>query len=125
MAIVAASAAQAGPADYRFEAVAPEVAAAPAATIAVRLIHLPDRTPVKDAVLFQPRLEMPMAGMAPMTARVAAAPPDGTGVYPFTADLSMAGPWILSLSAKVQGETATLTGSVPFTAVAGGHAHGH
>ena len=117
-----AGTAKADPKDYRFEAVKAEVPATATATVAVRLIHLPDGKAVTNAILFQPKLDMPMEGMAPMPTKVAPAAPDGLGTYPFTADLSMAGPWVLTVSAKVQGEQATLIGTVPFTATA--HDHG-
>jgi len=113
---------QADPKDYRFEAVKAEVPAVANATIAVRLIHIPDGKAVANAVLFQAKLAMPMEGMAPMPTTVAPAAPDGLGAYLFTADLSMAGPWTLTVSAKVQGEAATIVGTVPFTAQAADHA---
>ncbi|MTJ82047.1 MAG: FixH family protein [Telmatospirillum sp.] len=113
----AATPALADPKDYRFEAVSPHVAAAPDTRIAVRLIHLPDNKPVADAVIFGARLEMPMSGMAPMAGKVTALKPAVSGEYPFQADVSMAGNWILKLSAKVQGETGTVTGDVPFMAM--------
>jgi hypothetical protein len=121
----ASGAALAGSGDYRFEAVRPQVTVSPAASVAVRLVHVPTGKPVAGAVIFQPRMEMPMGNLAPMATKVAPAAPDGKGEYPFTADISMAGPWTLTLSAKVQGEAATITGSVPFTAVKGGHDHNH
>jgi len=108
--------ASAAPQDYRFEAVKSTVPASGTATVAVRLVHLPDGRPVSGAILFQPRMEMPMDGMAPMTTSVKAAPPAGDGTYPFVADLAMAGPWLLTVAAKVQGEPATLSGSVRFEA---------
>jgi len=120
--------AQADPRDYRFEAVAPQVAVSPTSTVAVRLVHLPDGKPVADAILFQPRMEMPMSGMAPMPTTVTPGTPDGKGVYPFSADVTMAGPWTLTVSAKVQGETTTISGTIPFTAVQTSHPqsdHGH
>jgi hypothetical protein len=112
-----AGTAAAAPQDYRFEPVTPQVAASKTTTVAVRLIHLPDGKPVTGAVVFQPKMEMPMSGMAPMATTVKPAASDGSGTYSFVADLSMAGPWTLTVSAKVQGEPATITGSVSFTAV--------
>ncbi|MCR6631324.1 MAG: FixH family protein [Magnetospirillum sp.] len=109
--------------DYRFEAVQPEVAAASDAAVAVRLVHVPTGKPVTDAIILPAKMEMPMAGMAPMATKVSPAKPDGKGAYVFTADLSMAGPWTLQVAAKVQGEPATITGSVPFTAASGSHKH--
>lgn len=113
----------AGPKDYRFEAVQPHVPAAADAQVAVRLVHVPTGKPVPDAIILPARMEMPMDGMAPMVARVSPAKADGKGGYAFVADLSMAGPWILQLAAKVQGEQGTVTGAVPFTAAVGGHNH--
>jgi hypothetical protein len=118
MAFLATSAvALADPKDYRFEAVQPHVEAAGTAVVAVRLIHLPDGRPVGDAVIFSSKMEMPMAGMAPMATKVAALKPTTPGEYPFQADLSMGGSWALTLQAKVQGEGGTVTGSVPFMAM--------
>ena len=122
---LASGAALADPKDYRFEAVSDQIAVSPTAPVAVRLIHLPSKTPVPGAIIFQSRLEMPMTNMAPMATKLSAQPGDGTGVYPFVADVSMAGPWTLILAAKVQGETANITAAIPLTAVKGDHAHAH
>ena len=111
---LASGTAMADPKDYRFEAVQPHVQASPNAVIAVRLIHIPDNKPVPGAVVFGAKMEMPMAGMAPMGTKVKAASSSAAGEYPFESDLSMDGQWVLSLSAKVQGESGTVTGSVPF-----------
>lgn len=119
----AAPGAWADPKDYRFEAVQPHVAISPQTAVAVRLVHVPTGKPVTDAILLPARMEMPMAGMAPMPTKVSAAKPDGQGAYVFTADLTMAGTWLLNLAAKVQGEAATITGTVPFTAANGPHNH--
>lgn len=106
----------ADPKDYRFEAIQPQVKAAADAVVVLRLIHLPDRQPVKDVIIFSSKMEMPMPGMAPMVTKVAAVKPTMPGEYPFQSDLSMGGPWTLQVAAKVQGETGTVTGSVPFMA---------
>ncbi len=123
--ILAAGPALADPKDYRFEAVEAQVAVSPTAPLAVRLIHIPTNKPVPGAVIFQSRLEMPMGSMAPMPTTLTAQPADGKGVYPFVADVSMAGPWVLVLAAKVQGETGTVTGSVPLVAAKAEHVHSH
>lgn len=117
------STAWADPKDYRFEAVQPHVAASSATPVTVRLMHVPTGKPVTDAIILPAKMEMPMAGMAPMATKVSAGKPDGSGAYTFIADLSMAGPWTLQVAAKVQGEAATITGSVPFTAATGSHNH--
>jgi len=130
MMVGAAMALLAGPAladpkDYRFEPVSPQIAVSPSSPVAVRLIHQPSGKAVTDAIVFQPRMEMPMGNMTPMTAKITAQPADGKGAYPFTADITMAGPWILTVSAKVQGEAATITGSIPLNAVKADHSHNH
>lgn len=112
----------ADPKDYVFVPVAEHIQPSSAAPIAVRLIHAPTKKPVTDAIMIHSRLEMPMAGMAPMVGKVTPQAPDGKGVYPFVADLSMQGQWTLNLAAKVQGEGGTVTGSVPL--VVGGGSHG-
>lgn len=109
--------AMADPKDYRFEAVQSHVKAATDSLVTVRLVHVPDSKPVPGAVIFNTKMEMPMEGMAPMTAKVAAVASSTAGEYPFRSDLSIDGSWVLSLSAKVQGERDTVTGSVPFMAV--------
>lgn len=109
--------------DYRFEAVQPHVAVAPDTAVTVRLIHVPSGKPVPDAIILPARMEMPMAGMAPMPTKVSPGKPDGKGAYAFTADLTMAGTWMLHVAAKVQGEPGTIGGSVPFTAANGSHNH--
>ncbi|CCG40087.1 FixH family protein [Magnetospirillum molischianum] len=122
--------AKADPRDYQFEAAQPQIAVSPSAPLAIRLIHVPSGKALTDAILFQPKLEMPM-GAATMPTKITPSTPDGKGLYPFVADVAMAGPWTLTVSAKVQGEAATLTGKVLFTAVASDpagsrdHGHGH
>lgn len=116
----------AGAADYRFELVEQSVAASPATALTVRLVHLPTGKPVTDAILLPARLEMPMGGMAPMSARLSGGKPDGRGGYAFKADIGMTGLWTLKLAAKVQGEAETVTGALPVSATAaadGGHKH--
>jgi hypothetical protein len=113
----------AAPQDYRFEAVQPHVAVSSETAVAVRLVHVPTGKPVTDAIILPAKMEMPMAGMAPMATKVSGAKPDGKGAYGFTADLNMAGTWMLQVAAKVQGEAGTVTGSVPFTAANGSHNH--
>ncbi|PKU22675.1 FixH family protein [Telmatospirillum siberiense] len=115
--IMAAGSAHADPKDYRFEAVQAHVKAAGDTVVALRLIHIPDNKPVTDAVIFGSKMEMPMAGMAPMATKVAALKSTTPGEYRFQTDLSDGGSWTLTVSAKVQGETGTVSGSVPFIAM--------
>lgn len=111
-----AEGATAGPQDYAFEAVAPQVRKGEGAVVAVRLVHKPTGEPVPDAVIFQTRLDMAPDGMPTMTTPVTVLPPTEPGVYRFQADFVMAGGWLLTLQAKVQGEAATVRGEVPLQA---------
>ena len=110
------SAAFAGPNDYTFEPVKAEVKKGNGVTVAVRLVHKPTGKPVSDAVIFSPRIDMSPEGMETMTAPIAPAAGAEPGSYAFKTDLVMAGRWLLSLSAKVQGEAETVIGKVTFKA---------
>src|SRR5216683_6966374 len=106
----------AGANDYAFEPVKAEVKKGDHVTLTVRLIHKPTKKPVSDAVIVSPRIDMSPEGMATMTAPITPAPGAEPGTYGFKTDLSMAGRWLLTLSAKVQGEPETVTGKVTFKA---------
>jgi hypothetical protein len=54
--------------------------------------------------------------METMTAPITLAKAAEPGTYSFTTDLTMAGRWLLTLSAKVQGEQETVIGMVTFKA---------
>jgi hypothetical protein len=110
------SAAFAGANDYAFEPVKSEVKKGNAAVIAVRLVHKPSGNPVSDAVIILTRIDMSPEGMETMTAPLSPVPSGQPGVYAFKTDLSMAGGWLFSVSAKVQGEPETVTGKVTFKA---------
>src|SRR5712691_3656565 len=105
----------AGANDYAFEPVATEVNRGEV-TVSVRLLHKPTGKPVPDAVIVQTRIDMAPDGMATMASPIVPAPSPSPGVYAFKTDLTMAGRWLLSISAKVQGEPETVIGKVIFTA---------
>jgi hypothetical protein len=109
------STAFAGANDYVFEPVKAEVKKGNV-TLTVRLVHKPTGKPVSDAVITSPRIDMSPEGMATMTAPVTSAKGTQPGTYDFKTDLSMAGGWLLRVSAKVQGEQETVTGKVTFKA---------
>ncbi len=111
--MAAAGPAGAGANDYRFEPAISHISTSPTASIRVRLVHVPTGKPVADAILLPARLEMPMGTAAPMIAKATPKGGDGKGTYELVADLQMSGTWTLKLSAKAQGETETITGSVP------------
>jgi hypothetical protein len=85
-------------------------------TVAVRLVHKPTGKPVSNAVIFSPRIDMSPEGMATMTAPITPAAGAEPGTYGFKTDLVMAGRWLLTVSAKVQGEQETVTGKVTINA---------
>ena len=110
-----ASAAFAGANDYAFEPVKAEVKQGDA-VVAVRLVHKPSGKPVADAVLVQTRIDMAPEGMPTMASPLSVLPSPAPGVYAFKTDLNMAGRWLLSIAAKVQGEPETVVGKIVFTA---------
>jgi hypothetical protein len=111
------AAAFAGAAEYAFEPVAAELKKGDDVTIAVRLLHKASGKPVADAVIVRTRVDMGPDNMADMVSPVAALPGSEPGVYAFKTDLPMAGRYLLSVAAKVQGEPETVVGKVIFTAV--------
>src|SRR5258707_10224461 len=110
------SATFAGPNDYPLEPVQAEVKKGNGVTLAVRLVHKPTGRPVSDAVIFSPRLDMSPEGMETMTAPATLVAGSEPGTYGFKTDLVMAGGWLLTVSAKVQGEPETVTGKITFRA---------
>jgi len=110
------SAAFAGANDYTFEPVKAEVKKGNGVILTVRLLHKPTRKPVSDAVIILPRLDMSPEGMATMTAPITPTAGAEPGTYSFKTGLAMAGRWLLTVSAQVQGEQETVTGKVTFRA---------
>ena len=75
------------------------------------------RKPVADAVIVRTRVDMAPDGMADMVSPVAQLPATEPGVYSFKTDLPMAGRYLVSIAAKVQGEVETVVGKVIVKAV--------
>ncbi|MBB4262172.1 MULTISPECIES: FixH family protein [unclassified Bradyrhizobium] len=113
---LAASAAMAGAGDYAFEPVTAQMKKGDDVTLSVRLTNKQTGKPVADAVIFKTRVDMAPDGMAEMESAVAPLPSKEPGVYAFRTDLPMAGRYQVTLSAKVQGESETVTGKVIVTA---------
>jgi hypothetical protein len=105
----------AGAEDYGFEPVNAQIKSSNVATVAVRLVHKPSGKPVPAAAIVQTRIDMTPDGMASMAAAIVPLPNPEPGVYAFKAPLTMTGRWLLTVSAKVQGEPETVTGKVIFT----------
>lgn len=106
----------AGANDYVFEPVKAEITTGNDVTVAVRLKHKATGKPVPDAVIVATRIDMAPDGMATMASRLSALPNSEPGVYAFKTSLSMAGRWLFSISAKVQGESETVVGRIIFKA---------
>jgi YtkA-like len=111
------AAAWAGAVEYAFEPVAAEVKKGDDVTVAVRLLYKPGGKPVADAVIVRTRVDMAPDGMADMASPVAPLPGSEPGVYAFKTDLPMAGRYLLSVAAKVQGEPETVVGKIIIKAV--------
>jgi hypothetical protein len=111
-----ASPAFAGADDYVFEPVAAEVKKGDDAIVSVRLKHKGTGKPVTDAVIIRSRIDMAPDGMADMASPLTPVPSTEPGVYSFKTELSMAGRWLLSIAAKVQGELDTVVGKITFRA---------
>jgi hypothetical protein len=106
----------AGANDYVFEPVKAEVKKGDDVVVAVRLKHKATDKPVADAVIVQARIDMGPDGMGDMVSPLAPVPSNDPGVYAFKTELSMAGRWLLSIAAKVQGEPETVVGKITFRA---------
>jgi hypothetical protein len=102
--------------DYEFKLVEPTVTVGKDKTVTVQLINKTSGKPVPDAVIFAVRLDMAPDGMPEMVTRIAPTPGGEPGTYQFKATFGMAGRWLLSLGAKVQGETGTVDGKLVITA---------
>jgi len=115
-AIVVNAAAFAAADDYVFEPVKAEVRKGDDVVVSVRLKHKTSGKPVTDAVIVQSRIDMAPEGMAEMASPLTPVPSSEPGVYAFKTELSMAGRWLLSVAAKVQGEPETVVGKITFRA---------
>jgi len=102
--------------DYEFRLLEPTVAVGKDKIITVRLIHKTTGKPVPDAVIFATRLDMAPEGMPEMATKIVREPGGEPGSYRFKAAFGMEGKWLLSLGAKVQGETGTVDSKLVITA---------
>lgn len=102
--------------DYVFEPVSAEVKRGGDVVVAVRLKHKATGKPVTDAVIIRTRIDMAPDNMAEMDSPLAPVLSEEPGVYAFKTEFSMAGRWLLSIAAKVQGEPETVVGKVIFRA---------
>jgi hypothetical protein len=106
--------AKAGADDYTFESVKPELQKGDA-ILAVRLVQKSTSKPIADAVIVRSRIDMGPDGMPTMESPLTPEPSSEPGVYSFKTNLPMAGHWLLSIAAKVQGEPETVVGKTTYT----------
>ncbi len=102
--------------DYEFKLVEPTVAVGKDKIVTVQLVNKKTGKPVPDAVIFATRLDMAPEGMPEMATKIAREPGGEPGSYRFKAAFGMEGKWLLSLGAKVQGETGTVESKLVITA---------
>jgi len=102
--------------DYAFEPVKAEIKKGDDAVVSVLLKNKKTGKPVADAVIVHSRIDMAPEGMAEMASPLTPVSSSEPGVYSFKTELSMAGQWLLSIAAKVQGEPETVVGKVTFRA---------
>lgn len=103
--------------DYTFEPVAAEIKKGDDVVVALRLTHNPSGKPIADAIIIRTRVDMAPDGMADMVSPVAQMPAPEPGVYAFKTDLPMAGRYLVSVAAKVQGEAETVVGKFIIKAI--------
>jgi predicted metal-binding membrane protein len=103
-------------ADYRFELLEAQAAGPGKTTVTVRLLHVTDNKPVEDALIVEAKTDMGPDGMPEMLGKITPVPSGQSGLYRFLVETGMAGKWELILSAKMQGETNTVSGAVTFDA---------
>ena len=102
--------------DYEFRLVEPTVAVGKDKVVTVQLVNRTTGKPVPDAVIFATRLDMAPEGMAEMVTKITREPGGEAGSYRFKAAFGMEGRWLLSIGAKVQGETGSVEGKLVITA---------
>jgi hypothetical protein len=114
--IGAAGIARADIKDYEFKLVEPTIAVGKDKIVTVRLVNKTTGKPVPDAVIVATRLDMAPEGMPEMATKIARESGGEPGSYRFKATFGMEGKWLLSLGAKVQGETGTVESKLVITA---------
>ena len=102
--------------DYEFKLVEPTVAVGKDKIVTVQLVNTKTGKAVPDAVIFATRLDMGPEGMPEMATKIVREPGGEPGSYRFKAAFGMEGKWLLSLGAKVQGETGTVESKLVITA---------
>jgi hypothetical protein len=96
----------ADPKDYRFELMDKAVKVGAGAVIRIRVVNISTKKSVDDAEVRVNALDMSPEGMAEMSAKAMPVASNQAEVHAFTANLTMAGRWSLSVEATIPGESA-------------------
>ena len=106
--------AMAATAGYKFELVGTPQMTGGVSIVSVKLMH--NGKPVVGAIIIQSRADMGPEGMGEMAGTIKALPTTVPGIYRFEVQnggvWNKPGKWALTFAAKVQGETATVNGSI-------------
>jgi len=113
LACIGASA-SAAPRDYTFAAVSAAVSQGDGVIVSIRLTK--KGKPVAGAQIIKAEISMAPDGMEDMQSAVTTVPGGEPGVYSFKTDLTMAGRWLLIVSAKVPDEPKPVFAKVIFQA---------
>ena len=112
-----AATAFAGANDYAFEPLTTEIKKGDDVIVALRLTYKPSGKPVAEAVIIRSRVDMAPDGMADMVSPVELVPATEPGVYNLKTELPMAGRYLVSVAAKVQGEPETVVSKIIVKAI--------
>ena len=102
--------------DYEFKLVEATITAGKDKIVTVQLVNKKTGKLVSDAVIFASRLDMAPEGMPEMATKIVREPGGEPGSCRLKAAFGMEGRWLLSLGAKVQGETGTVASKLVITA---------
>jgi hypothetical protein len=106
--MVISGACTADPKDYRFELMDKTVKVGTGAVIRIRVVNISTKKAVDDAEVRVNALDMSPDGMAEMNAKATPVVSNEAQVHAFTANLTMAGRWSLSVEAKIPGDSAPI-----------------
>ena len=104
----------AGTGDYLFEATEVQPAGPGKSRVTLRLVHLPDRQPIEDAVILQATADMGPGGMPEMSGKVTVLQSDNSALHRFLVETGMPGKWELVFDAEVKGVRAPIRGAVAY-----------
>lgn len=102
--LAAVQTATAGPQDYQFQVVEPELQQGDGVALTIAITDLRTKTAVTDGSIIAAQMEMSPDGMAGMRAQPIPVSATTPGYYSFVVNLGMAGNWRLAIAARLPGE---------------------